>query len=412
MIFATMNSKKLFEIALGDIGPWQVVSIDLEVGESGNKELHIRLDFPAGSAFLDDFGVPCKAHDTNNHTWRHLNFFEHHCYLHARVPRIKDSSGSVKTVQAPWARRNTGFTLLFEAFVMNMIELEMPVHSVAHLVGEHDQRIWNIFKHHVQKARANTDYTGIQRIGIDETSFRRGHDYVTVGVDLDTARVFDVTEGKDQDSVAVLTAFLEENGSSSDEVEQVSIDMSPAFISGCNQYLPNAAITFDRFHVTNVVNKAMDDLRRIERQECSELKNHKYTLLKNSENLSDKKFEELLELITLYPKLGEGYRLKELLREFWNFNDTKMAEKFLKDWCKQADKSGIFPFQKAARTIRAHWSGIINYAKSKINNGILEGINSKIQLAKRRARGYRNKDNFINMILFTCGKLNFKYSPI
>jgi transposase len=235
---------------------------------------------------------------------------------------------------------------------------------------------------------------------------------VTVGVDLDTARVFDVTEGKDQDSVAVLTAFLEENGSSSDEVEQVSIDMSPALISGCNQYLPNAAITFDRFHVTNVVNKAMDDLRRIERQECSELKNHKYTLLKNSENLSDKKFEELLELITLYPKLGEGYRLKELLREFWNFNDTKMAEKFLKDWCKQADKSGIFPFQKAARTIRAHWSGIINYPKSKITNGILEGINSKIQLAKRRARGYRNKDNFINMILFTCGKLNFKYSPI
>ncbi|MDO8366325.1 MAG: transposase [Saprospiraceae bacterium] len=117
--------------------------------------------------------------------------------------------------------------------------------------------------------------------------------------------------------------------------------------------MPSAAITFDRFHVTKVVNKAMDDLRRIERQECSELKNHKYTLLKNIENLSDKKFDELLELITLYPKLGEGYRLKELLREFWNFKDTKMAEKFLKDWCRQADKSGIFPFQKAANTIRA-----------------------------------------------------------
>jgi transposase len=164
MIFATMNSKQLFEIALGDIDPWQIVSIDLEVGESGNKELHIRLDFPAGSAFLDDLGVPCKAYDTNNHTWRHLNFFEHYCYLHARVPRIKDSSGSVKTVQAPWARRNTGFTLLFEAFAMSLIELEMPVHSVARLVGEHDQRNRNIFKHHVQKARANTEYTGIQRV--------------------------------------------------------------------------------------------------------------------------------------------------------------------------------------------------------------------------------------------------------
>lgn len=407
-----MNSKQLFEIALGDIGPWHVVSIDFEVGESGGKELHIRLDFAAGSTFLDEVGVPCKAHDTSSHSWRHLNFFEYRCYLHARVPRIKDSSGSVKTVQVPWARRNTGFTLLFEAFAMSLIELEMPVLSVARLLGEHDQRIWNICKHYVGKARANTDYSGIQRIGMDETSFRRGHDYVTVGVDLDTARVFDVTEGKDQHSVAVLAAFLDENGSPSEDVEQVSIDMSPAFVAGCCEHLPNAAITFDRFHVTKVVNRAMDDLRKIERKECSELKNHKYTLLKNSENISDKKFEELQQLITLYPKLGEGYRLKELLREFWDFNDIRLAENFLKDWCSQADKSGIFPFQKAANTIRAHWSGIINYAKSKINNGILEGINSKIQLAKRRARGYRNKDNFINMILLTCGKLNFSISPI
>ncbi len=407
-----MNSKQLFEIALGDISPWQIVSIDFETGESSQKELHIRLDFPAGSTFLDYSGAFCKAHDTSNHTWRHLNFFEHHCYLHARVPRIKSSDGSVKTIGVPWARRNTGFTLLFEAFVMSLIELEMPVVSVARLVGEYDQRIWNIFKHHVKKARANTDYSDINRVGIDETSFRRGHNYVTLGVDLDTARVFDVTEGKDQETIGVLAAFLEENGLPSDKIEQVSIDMSPAFIAGCYEYLPNAAITFDRFHVTKVVNKAMDDLRRIERQECRELKNHKYTLLKNIENLSDKKFDELLELITLYPKLGEGYRLKELLREFWSFNNTKMAEKFLKDWCKQADKSGIFPFQKAANTIRAHWSGIINYVKSKISNGILEGINSKIQLAKRRARGYRNKDNFMNMILFTCGKLNFRNSPI
>lgn len=407
-----MNSKQLFEIALGDIGPWQVVSIGFETGESSNRELHIRLDFPAGSTFLDDLGVPCKAHDTSGHTWRHLNFFEHHCYLHARVPRIKSSDGAVKTVSVPWARRNTGFTLLFEAFAMSLIELEMPVLSVARLVGERDQRIWNIFKHHVKKARAGTDYSGIRRVGMDETSFRRGHDYVTVGVDLDTSRVFDVTEGKDQYCVGVLAAFLDENGSPSENVEQVSIDMSAAFIVGATEYMPNAAITFDRFHVTKVVNKAMDDLRRIERLECHELKNHKYTLLKNIENLSDKKFAELLNLITLYPKLGEGYRLKELLREFWNFNNLKMAEKFLKDWCGQADKSGIFPFQKAANTIRAHWSGILNYVKSKISNGILEGINSKIQLAKRRARGYRNKDNFMNMILFICGKLNFKPSPI
>jgi hypothetical protein len=143
-----MNSKQLFEIALGDISPWQVVSIDFETGESSQKELHIRLDFPAGSTFMDDSGAPCKAHDTSNHTWRHLNFFEHHCYLHARVPRIKSSDGSVKTIGVPWARRNTGFTLLFEAFVMSLIELEMPGVSVGRLLVEYNQRIGNILKHH------------------------------------------------------------------------------------------------------------------------------------------------------------------------------------------------------------------------------------------------------------------------
>jgi len=183
--------------------------------------------------------------------------------------------------------------------------------------------------------------------------------------------------------------------------------MSPAFISGCVEYLPQASITFDKFHVMKEVNKAMDELRKLERIGNDSLKGHKYSFLKNK--LSHKIQNERDLLLEAYPKLGEGYRLKQMFKEFWDIKDPLEAEAYLAFWCDMADESKIFPFIKAAKTIRAHWSGIVNYIQSHINNGILEGLNSKIQLAKSRARGYRNIDNFINMIYFTCGKLKFDY---
>jgi transposase len=402
-----MNSKQLFQIALGDIHPWFIEKIEFLQGEDSTKELHLYLDFPKGSTFADESGVMCKAYDTKLHTWRHLNFFEHRCYLHAYVPRINSSDGSIKTVQVPWARRNTGFTLLFEAYAMSLIEMEMPVSNAASLLGEYDQRIWNIFHYWVAQARENTSYEGITKVGLDETSSKKGHRYVTIGVDLEERRVFEVVEGKDAAAVEKLGAFLEDNGSPKSEVSQLSIDMSPAFVSGCMNTFENGAITFDHFHVTKVVNKAMDELRKREKAECELLKGHKYTFLRNPIGLSDKKMDQLFEMIELYPKVGEGYRLKLLFMDFWECGDKVKAEAFLEDWCQKAEKSGIFPFQDAVKTIRAHWSGIVNYAESKISNGILEGINSKVQLARKRARGFRNMKNFINMILFLCGKLEF-----
>jgi transposase len=407
-----MNSKALFELALGDIKPWHISKIEFMTTAENVKTLHIHLDFVAGSIFTDSTGHSSVAYDTSVRTWRHLNFFEHTCYLHAHVPRIMDSTGAVVRFQVPWARSNQGFTLLFEAYVMSLIELEMPVSNVARLVGEYDQRIWNIFHYHVRKAQSQTDYTGITKVGIDETSRKKGHDYVTVGVDLEKRRVFDVQSGKDSAAVAQLGAFLDKNGSPCQAVEQVSIDMSPAFIAGCQTTFEQAAITFDHFHVTKEVNKAVDEVRKLERQEAKELKElkgHKYTFLKNPENLSDKKKIELQNLLTLFPTIGQAYRLKELFREFWSMDCVQKAEIFLKDWCEQVENSKIQPLIKAANTIKAHWSGIINFIQSKINNGILEGINSKIQLTKKRARGFRNKQNFKNMILFIAGKLNLVY---
>lgn len=407
-----MDIKQLFAIALGDIAPWQIQTIEFKQLDEKVRELHIELDFPSGSLFVDNYGMPCKAYDTERHTWRHLNFFEHRCYLHARVPRILDSKSDVRKVTVPWARRNTGFTLMFEAYIMTLLELEMSPSSVADLVKVWPQRIWDVFSHYVGLAKSRSDDSGIEGVGIDETSRAKGHDYVTVGVDLAQRRVFKVVPGKDSAAVRALADHLDAQGSPPERVGQVCIDMSPAFVSGVSASFPNAQITFDRFHVMKEVNKALDELRKLEQKECKDLKGHKYTLLSNPVNLSDKRQAELAELLKLYPKIGEGYRLKTLFREFWEFEDPAKAERFLKDWCRQAEKSGIFSFQKAVNTVKAHWSGIVNFIKSQITNGILEGINSKIQLAKKRARGYRNVNNFINMIYFLCGKLKLAYPQV
>ncbi|MEA3241529.1 MAG: transposase, partial [Pseudomonadota bacterium] len=157
------------------------------------------------------------------------------------------------------------------------------------------------------------------------------------------------------------------------------------------------------------LNKAMDKVRIAERKEHDELKGHKYTFLRNRENLSDEQENSLSEMIKLYPVLGEAYRLKEWFNDLWTMPDKNAAAAFLKLWCLDVEKSKIIPFVKFANTVRAHWSGIIHFVESHITNGILEGINTKVQLAKRRARGYRNINNFKNMIYFLCGKLKFGY---
>ncbi len=398
------NSQEIFSIALGLEAPWQIKEI---VFDKVNLQLDIYLKFEKGFKFTGSDGKKYTAHDTVERSWQHLNFFQHKCYLHAKVPRVKEKSGKIKTQPVPWARKGSGFTLMFEAFSMLLIENEMPVNKAAKVVDVYPNRLWNIFNYWISIAHNKDEIKDVHAVGFDETSTKKGHNYVTTMVDLDQRRVLFAAEGKSSESIKECVDYLDNKEVNLKEIEQVCIDMSPAFISGCMEYLPDAAITFDKFHVIKEINNAMDELRKLERKGNDVLKNHKYTFLKNK--LSTKKQEEKALLMDMYPKLGEAYRLKELFRDFWDIEDKEEAEGYLAFWCDIAQESGIFPFQKAVNTIKAHWRGIVNYIESKINNGILEGINSKIQLAKKRARGYRNTTNFINMIYFIAGKLKFDY---
>ena len=290
---------------------------------------------------------------------------------------------------------------------MLLIENEMPVNKVAKIVKVYPNRLWRVFNYWISIAHQKDVIEDLTQVGFDETSTRKGHNYITTMVDLKQRRVLFATEGKGADCIGKSIQYLDDKMVDVQSVKQVCIDMSPAFISGCNHYLPDAAITFDKFHVVKEVNKAMDELRKLERVGNQMLKKHKYTFLKNK--LSPRVKSERDLLLEFYLKLAEGYRFKPLFSDFWNIKDKEEAESYVAFWCDLADDSEIFPFQKAAKTIKSHWSGIVNYIESRINNGILEGLNSKIQLAKKRARGYRNTSNFINMIYFTCGKLTFDY---
>ena len=404
-----MNSERLFELALGLASPWLISSVAFVEKDDGRSQLEIELSFTRGAKFKDVSGVLCPVHDTIEREWQHLDFFQHRCILRARVPRIRTSAGKVKQVPVPWARPGSGFTLLFEAFALCLVECETPVKRAASVLQVYPQRVWKVFDYWMERARERDDQSKVETLGIDETSSKKGHAYVTLAADMKERRVIFATPGKNAETVSRLTEHLKSKNVPAGQIKKVCIDMSPAFISGVQKEFPNADVVFDRFHVNKMLNEAMDEVRRRERAEHQALKHHKYTFLKKPENLTDKQKIQKAQLIIDYPTLGEAVRLKELFDDFWQFHDKELAMGWLNWWCDLVEESGVQPFKKFVNTLKAHWTGVVNYIEAKISNGVLEGINGKVQLAKRRARGYRNINNFINMIHFIAGKLEFDY---
>jgi transposase len=404
-----MNSEALFTLALGLNTPWEVHKVELVALPGERKELHIEIGFQKGAKFADESGIACGVYDTLTRQWKHLNFFEHTCYIHCDVPRIQTTTGQVIQIPVPWARPGSGFTLLFEAFAMYLVEREMPVKRAAETLKVYPQRIWNIFDYWVSVAREKDDPSSITKLGIDETSSKKGHNYVTIGVDMDSKRVIHAVEGKGKEAVASIQERLIDKHVKPEQIIQASMDLSPAFISGVTECFPKAEITFDRFHVVKLLNEAMNKLRILEQKEHALLKGQKYNFLKNPKNLTEKQKLKLDETINLYPTLGNAYRLKVLFNDLWDMPNQKAAHEFMVNWCAEVRLYNIGPFIAFTQTLMAHWYGILNFFASRLTNGLLEGINHKIQLAKRRARGYRNTNNYINMIYFLCGKLEFDY---
>ena len=401
-----MDEKQLFGVALGLQLPWFVTSCSFDAEE---KQLDLHIDFEKGARFAcPSCGREgCPVHDTLDKTWRHLNFFEHRTYLHARTPRTKCDRCGVKLVRVPWARPDSGFTLLYDALVM-LLAKEMPVGAIARLVDEHDTRLWRVLHHYTEEARSKLDMSEVQQVGVDETSSKRGQNYVSIFVDMDERRVLFATEGRDAATVGAFKDDLEEHGGAGENVREVCCDMSPAFISGVEEHLDRASITFDKYHEAKIINDAVDEVRRQEQKERPELKGTRYVWLKNEGNLTAKQAECLTELMLpkLNLKTARAYQIKINFHELWE-QEPEHAEAFLKKWYFWATHSRLTPMIEAARTIKRHWDGVLRWFESRINNGILEGMNSLVQAAKAKARGYRSVQNFITMICLAAGKLDF-----
>jgi transposase len=397
-----MRDTDLFQMALGLVPPWMVKK---SAFDGTAKRLDIYLDFGKGSRFAcSECGTPgCPAYDTEEKTWRHLNFFQHEAYLHARVPRVTCKGCGIKQVSVPWARPGSGFTLLFEALVMLMVQA-MTVAETGQLVGEWDTRLWRIIHHYVDAARDRADYSDVTRLAFDETAARRGHNYVSLFADLDRRRVLFATEGKDAGTVAAFAQDLAAHGGNPKAVVEACIDMSPAFIAGAAESLPKAQITFDKFHVVKLINEAVDLVRRAEQKSHAELKKSRYLWLKNPQNLSDRQRVQLDSLSGSKLKTGRAYRMKLAFQDLYT-QPTDQAEAYLKRWYFWATHSRLPPMIEAARMVKRHWHGILRWFHTRIANGIMEAINSLAQAAKAKARGYRSTRNFKAIIYLIAGKL-------
>ena len=404
-----MNESELFQTALGLLPPWRVERCSFD--ETAGR-LDLYLDFPRGSVFSCPVcqASNCKAYDTDNLTWRHLNFFQHQAVLQARTPRVECSQCGIHRVAVPWARPGSGFTLLFEAMVM-MLAKSMPILAVSRVIEEHDTLTWRIVTHYVEAARAQADHSKITQAGVDETAARR-HKFVSLFVDLAERKVVFVTPGKDAATVAAFAADLQVHGGDPQAVTEVSADMSKAFIKGIAASLPNAQVTFDKFHVVSLVNHAVDEVRRLERKDHPALSGSRYVWLKNPENLTVGQWEtfDTLDIANSHLKTARAYQIRLAFQDLFH-QPADQAKSFLDQWYFWATHSRLPAIVAVAKTIRRHQDGILRWFTSGINNGILEGINSLVQAAKAKARGYRSDRNLATIIYLIAGKLDFSRLP-
>jgi transposase len=397
----------LFAKALKLEPPWMITKVEFDEGRGIIK---VFIDFSRGSVFVCPVcGKTVKAYDTTEKELRHLSFFQYACYLVVRVPRVDCPDDGIHQIDVPWAREGADFTFLFESFAMTLVR-EMPVNKVSQIISVDDNKLWRMMHYYTEAARQKENYSGVKQLGVDETSKAKGHDYVSLFVDLKKRRTIFVAEGKDSETITTFTEDFKAHHGNPHDITDVSIDMSPAFIKGVEDNLPNAQVTFDKYHIMKIISTAVDDVRKTEAKEQDLLRGQKYLFLKNRQNLTESQLMAL-KTIESMPRLNlktvRAYHIRENFQEIYKEVTREGFARALKKWYFWATHSRIGPVRDAAKTIKRHWFGVLRWYDSKINNGILEGLNSLIQAAKAKARGYRTFKNLETIIYMLTGKLDY-----
>jgi transposase len=412
--------KSLFTSALGLSAPWRVADVEL------NTALK-RIDF---KLTCDAKYVSCplchktdqSIHDRVERQWRHLDFFQYEAWLHAQLPRVKCTACAKTTqVEVPWAREGSGFTLLYEALALSLCQ-DLPVRQAAQQLRCNDKQLWRRIEHYVTEARKLDDMSDVKDVGIDETSLRKGQNYITVVHDLKKKRLLFACEGKDHKTVVDFAADLQAHRGKPEQIEHVCQDMSAAFAKGVSQALPNAQISYDRFHVVAMANEAMDEVRREEVRTQPQsikaalgdndrklLRSLTWGMRRNPDGWSKKQFNAMHWLQHSTLKSARAWRLKMALRTVYanaaQHNNEAQAKAELSSWLSWARRCRLEPFKKLATTLRQRIDGVVRGMLDNRSNAYVEAMNGLLQQAKRAARGFKTAANFIAIAYLRMSKL-------
>jgi transposase len=404
-----MRDTEFYETLLGLSDPWKVTKVKLD---SAASRVDVWVQDRSGVKWecpecQDKVAVYDHSQDR---VWRHLNTCQCVTYIHCRLPRVKCPKHGVRQVPAPWAEAGSRFSLLFENWVIDTLK-ECDITGANHLTGTSWYEAWNIMDKAVERGLCRKQSRVPEYLGIDEKSFAKRHRYETLICDLSKGTVECVIEDRRQESLeAYYAQFSKEELQG---IKAIAMDMWDPYIAATNDLVPDAKekIVFDRFHVIRQVTEAVDKVRRQEHKVLmaegdDRLKGTKHLWLMNKEKIPDWQREEFDEIRKMKLKTARAWAIKESLRRFWDYRYPKNAEKYFKRWYFWATHSRLKPIIKAARTLKTHLPNILTYFKHRITNSVTEGLNSKIQMIKQMACGFRNREHYRKAILFHCGGLD------
>jgi len=403
-----MDDRTLYSRLLGLSSPWGVEKVELKLAEG---EVHVWVTLPPKELWVcPDCLERAPIHDHRERIWRHLDTFQYQTLIHARLPRLDCPTHGVKQIRVPWAEEGSHFTALFEALAIDWMK-EAPIAAVAERMHLSWDEAAGVQDRAVRRGLARRRLEPPRYLGVDETSFQRRHEYVSVVTDLERTRVLHVADDRTQDSLDRFWKSLAPGHLAS--VEAVAMDMWEPYVLSTRAHLPEAdrKIVFDKYHVAQHLNEAVDKVRRRENRELladgkSWLVRTKYSWLRNPDNFTSRAWREFGSLRESVLKTARAWALKEAAMCLWDLRYLGVVEKNFRAWYGWAVRSRLEPMKKVARMIKTHWANIQTYFAHRITNAGAESINAKIQMIKYMSRGFRNRERFRNAIYFHCGGLD------
>lgn len=403
-----MDEIRLYERILQLQSPWFVERVELREAD-GAVIVHVGMDedTPLSCPLC---AKPSPRYDKRRRQWRHLDTCQYQTLVEAEVPRVNCEQHGCRMIEVSWADRGVRFTQMFEAMVIDWLQEASLL-----AVGRKFRLSWNavdaIMRRAVARGLKRRRRLKIKRIGVDEVSFKKGHDYCTV-ITGENGQVIAVEEDRKKASLKGFYDRLSRKQKAA--LQTISMDMSPAYMGVTLEEIPDAAnkIAFDKFHVAQYLNEAVDEVRKVERLEIyrtrryDALKGQRYLWLRNSSTLNREQRQRLATLRRIASRTGRAWSLREYAMSLWNYSSKGWATQAWLRWYSWAIRSRLRPVKIAASMIKKNLWGIVNAIVMRAHNAMAESVNSKIKILKIRARGFRNRQRFKTAILFHHGGLS------